>query len=320
MTYDIIADFACHCGEGPLFHPPTGRVYFSDIPTGRLFHYDPVTDTARQFYDGRPVGGYTIQHDGKLLLFRDRGNVVTADPETGDTLDTVIDELPDEVGTRFNDVIADPAGRVFCGTMPVGEGKPTGPRKGRLYRLDPDGSIHLLLEDIGCSNGMAFILDNQGQPVGMYYIDTPTGNVYRFDYNIDTGAITNQTIHVHISKDSGLGGPDGMTVDDRGHLYVALWGGWGVARYDAQGKFITKYELPARNVTSCIFAPTPGSVPALGSTPGSAPGSDAASLDRLYVTSAMAQQKPESGEHAGATFRIDVEANGLEDYRSRIGT
>lgn len=338
MSYQIIADFPCGTGEGPLYHPDRRQLYWTDIPAGRLYRYDPATGEAMCFYEDRSVGGYTIQADGSLLLFRDRGNIVTLDPDTGAVIDTVIDELPDEVGTRFNDVIADPAGRVFCGTMPVPEGQPTGPRKGRLYRLNTDGSIHLLLEGIGCSNGMAFILDDAGHATGMYYIDTPTGNVYRFDYDQATGAITNQQVFIHIEKGSGLGGPDGMTVDDRGHLYIALWGGWGVAQYDAQGRFVTKHELPAKCVTCPIFAPTPtpapgstpGNAPAPGSVAGSAPASGARktgdakpgaslALDRLYVTSGMGQKRPAFGEHAGATFVIDVGARGRTEHRSRVG-
>ena len=65
----------------------------------------------------------------------------------------VIPEIPAERTSRFNDVIADPRGRVFCGTMSTPE------RKGRLYRVDPDGSCNLLLEEVGCSNRMAFDAD-----------------------------------------------------------------------------------------------------------------------------------------------------------------
>jgi len=301
MTYDMIADFQCHCGEGPLYHPDQRILYWTDIPTGRLFRYDPAAGASACFYEDRPVGGFTIQADGALLLFRDRGNVAVM--RDGRVADTLIDHLPDEVGTRFNDVIADPAGRVFCGTMPVPEGKHDGPRKGRLYRLDPDGSIHLLLEDIGCSNGMAFILDGADTPIGMYYTDTPTQHITRFDYDIDTGQLSNPRVHVDLTDIEGS--PDGMTVDTRGHIYSALWGGWGVAHFDEHGKHIETLKLPARNVTCPIFAPRSAQ--------------PAAPPDALYVTSAMAHQKPESGEHAGALFRIDLDAEGREEYRSRIG-
>jgi len=118
---------------GPIFH-------------GGLFRYDPKSEKHEQCYEGRPVGGFTIQVDGSLLLWE-----VTI---WHDGLPKeVIPEIPAERTSRFNDVIADPRGRVFCGTMSTPE------RKGRLYRVDPDGSCNLLLEEVGCSNGMAFDAD-----------------------------------------------------------------------------------------------------------------------------------------------------------------
>ena len=115
MQPELIADYHCVTGEGPLWHPKESRLYWADIPEGRLFRYNPFTRVHEQIYDGRVVGGYTIQADGSLLLFMDRCSVaVLRDGE----LDFIVDELPDEADNRFNDVIADPAGRVFCGTMP----------------------------------------------------------------------------------------------------------------------------------------------------------------------------------------------------------
>ena len=64
MKCELIADYACEVGEGPLWHPQENRLYWADIPRGRLFRYDPVTDSHEQFYEGDTVGGFTIQGDG----------------------------------------------------------------------------------------------------------------------------------------------------------------------------------------------------------------------------------------------------------------
>ena len=37
----LIADYECITGENPMWHPLENRVYWLDIPTGRLFRYDP---------------------------------------------------------------------------------------------------------------------------------------------------------------------------------------------------------------------------------------------------------------------------------------
>jgi len=114
MEPELIADYACQCGENPLWHPVQKRLYWTDIPRGRLYRYDPAAKRHEECYAGEVVGGFTIQADGALLLFMARGAVARWD---GGKLEHVIGEIPDERESRFNDVIADPAGRVFCGTM-----------------------------------------------------------------------------------------------------------------------------------------------------------------------------------------------------------
>ena len=159
---ELIADYHCQIGENPLWHPLERRIYWIDIPSGRLFRYDPATGTHEQCtYSGAPVGGFTIQADGTLLLFMERGAI--AKWRDGQ-IHYIMEEFPAEMDGRFNDVIADPLGRVFCGTVSL----PVGIRPGRLYRFDTDGSLHQVLDDVIISNGMGFTL---GQPA---YCTTPT--------------------------------------------------------------------------------------------------------------------------------------------------
>ena len=173
MEPELVADYECMTGEGPLWHPGEQRVYWVDIPQGRLFWYDPATGQHKQCLQTDLVGGFTIQDDEALLLFMARGAVRVWQRNA---LRTVIEDIPDERATRFNDVIADPVGRVFCGTMPTKE------RLGRLYRLDTDGKITKLLDGIGCSNGMGFTPDRKH----MYYTDTGKREIYLFDYDQET--------------------------------------------------------------------------------------------------------------------------------------
>ena len=170
MEPELICDYGCEIGENPLWHPFDNRLYWCDIPTGGLFRFDPRSGKHEQFHQGEPVGGFTIQADGSLLLFMAKG-AVKIWRESG--MVTVIDHLPDEQETRFNDVIADPAGRVFCGMMPTKD------RPGRLYRLDTSGEIKLILDDISLPNGLAFSLDRKH----LYFTDSMAYKVYRFDYD-----------------------------------------------------------------------------------------------------------------------------------------
>ncbi len=284
MQPELIADYQCVVGEGPLWHPIEKKVYWTDIGTGRMFRYDPATGKHEQFYSGRPVGGYTIQADGSLLLFMDRGTVAIW---RNGSLTTVVEEIPDERETRFNDVFADTAGRVFCGTMPTKD------RPGRLYRLDTNGKLTLLLEGIGCSNGMGLTPDRKG----LYYTDSTAYTIYLFDYDQATGAISNQRIFVRHPESDGL--PDGMTVDAAGNVWSAHWDGSALICYSPRGEEIQRIAFPVKKVSSVVFG-----------------GDDY--MD-MYVTTAGGDQKATDGELAGALFRLRLGIKGAPEYYSRVG-
>lgn len=284
MQPELIADYQCVVGEGPLWHPIEKKVYWTDIGTGRMFRYDPATGKHEQFYSGRPVGGYTIQADGSLLLFMERGTIAIW---RDGALTTVVEDIPDERETRFNDVFADTAGRVFCGTMPARD------RPGRLYRLDTHGKLTLLLEGIGCSNGMGLTPDRKG----LYYTDSTAHTIYLFDYDQATGAISNQRVFVRHAESDGL--PDGMTVDAAGNVWSAHWDGSALICYSPQGKEIERIAFPVKKVSSVTFG-----------------GDDY--MD-MYVTTAGGDQKATDGELAGALFRLRLGIRGVPEYYSRVG-
>ena len=285
MQIEMLADYDCVVGEGPVWHDDEQRLYWTDIETGRMYGLDPVTGQHEQFYEGREVGGMTVQADGRLLLFLDRGTVAVWDDGT---LREIVPEIPDEIESRFNDVIADPEGRVFCGTVPTAD------RDGRLYRIDPDGSVSMVLEGIGCSNGMGFtkVLEH------MYYTDSLPRRIYLFDYDRATGAIANRRVSVKTPDDEGL--PDGMTLDENDDVWSARWDGWGVYRFGRDGQVKEKIDIPAKKISSVTFG-----------------GEDYADM---YLTSAGGDDKQENGEHAGALWRVrGAGVKGRAEFRSRIG-
>ena len=283
MEPELVADYMCETGEGPLWHPLDKQIYWADIPQGKMFRYNPATGTHEQFYDGGVVGGYTIQQDGSLLLFMERGAI--AFWHNG-SLEYLFDELPDEADTRFNDVIADPAGRVFCGTMP------TASRPARLYRLDVDGSISLVLDDVGLSNGMGFTPDRRQ----MYFTDSLNRTIYLFDYDESTGSIENQRVFLETPEGEGI--PDGMTVDADGFVWSARWDGSALYRYDPDASLERTIEFPAKKVSSVIFG-----------------GDD---LTDMYVTTAGGQNRAEEGLGAGGLFKLNPGIKGKPEFLSNV--
>ena len=284
MNLELIADYNCIVGEGPMWHPIENVVYWADIPQGRIFRYDPNTTEHGLFFEGGEVGGFTVQDDGSLLLFMESGAVASL---RQGKLEYLIDEIESEHDTRFNDVIADPAGRVFCGTMPSDS------HLGSLYRLETDGSISHVLGGIGISNGMGFTPDGKQ----MYYTDSPTHNIYIFDYDIATGELSNQRVFVNTGENDGI--PDGMTVDAEGYVWSARWDGSSLVRYSPQGEQVNRIWFPARKVSSVIFG-----------------GGD---YTDMYVTTAGGQDKTGEGPGAGCLYRINLGITGKREYLSKVG-
>ncbi len=275
MTIDTVADFACGCGERPTWHPETRTLYFTDVDSPAVYAFEAETGMARKVYSGADiVGGMTLHHDGRLLLFMSRGAVCLWTP--GDNaMETVLDGIEGEEESRFNDVIADPKGRVFGGTMPVGE------RPGRLYRWDPDGTIRLVLEEAGLPNGMGFSPDLST----FYFTDTQARTIDAFWYDQDSGDLSERRTLVKLKDEAG--NPDGLAVDSRGDLWSAHYGGHRLVRYSAQGEELARIDLPMVENPTCPVIVENGT---------------------LYLTSAGGGYRPQAGEAAGALLRLQVEA------------
>ena len=292
MDPELIADYNCHVGEGPLWDAAQRCLYWVDILTGRLFRYSPETGEHELFYqrDGM-IGGVTLQADGSLLLLMEGGAIaVLRDGE----LSYVVEELPGEEELRFNDVIADPAGRVFGGTMPQDSSRAVaGERLGKLYRLDTDGTVTTVLEGTCIPNGMGFTPDRKH----MYYTESMDYTIYLYDYDQATGEISNRKAFVETPRDEGL--PDGMTVDAEGYVWSARCGGSALVRYTPDGVEDRRVRLPAKMITSAIFG-----------------GRD---LDEIYVTSLGGNDEAANGPGAGALFRLKLGIKGVVEFHSRIG-
>jgi D-xylonolactonase len=291
----VVADTHNHTGEGPIYHPDEHAVYWLDIPNGDLFRYDLASEEyERVLDDDGMVGGFTTQDDGDLLLFCDEGRIQPWSPGSG-LRDPVVESIDGHDDFRFNDVIADPRGRVYAGTI-----HQTDPveHPGDLYRVDTDGSLTTLETDMAIPNGMGFAPDRSQ----FYFTETVGGHIFRYDYDQSTGEITDR--EVFVDTDSVEGNPDGMTVDAEGHVWVAFWGGERVARYDPSGEEVARVTFPAKKISCVTFGD--------------------ADYDTAFVTTALgpgegeAGTREEEGEGAGALFAVDLGVGGMPEFRSRI--
>jgi len=285
MDPEVVADVPCTVGEAPLWHPDENNLYWTDDHEGRLYRYDPEADTHECVYDGTPFGGFTFQDDGSFLLFLEDGRIENWDHRDRST-ETVVGELPQYHGSRFNDVIADPEGRVFCGM------KPSETHPGCLYRLDRDGTIRKVVDEIGLPNGMGFTPDHDG----LYLTDSDARVIWKYEYDRTTGEIFEPEPFVRTSIARGI--PDGTTVDTDGYVWSARWNDGRIYRYTPEGTEERRIEFSVWKVSSLTF--------------GGPEYTDA------YATTAGGADREHEGQDAGSLFKFSADVNGVPEFRSMV--
>jgi len=272
-------------GEGAVWDREEGCLYWVDIYENKVFRFDPRQRTNLAYDVGSNVGTVVVADGGRLVVAL-RDELAWLDPKNGQVhpLAKPAEPLP---GIRFNDGKCDPEGRFWVGSM-VEQGPAGG---AALYCVEPDLTISVKLRGLTISNGLAW------RGTAFYHIDTPSKQVRRFDYDRESGAIAQPTLAADFS--AGPGSPDGMSIDEQGMLWVALWGGGAVVRIDpSSGQELFRVDVPATNVTSCAF------------------GGDA--LDELYITTArigLSEEALAAEPRAGSLFRSRVPFRGVAAAR-----
>jgi len=261
--------------EGPRWDAATGRLLWVDIEGGELHVLESGEDRAIGL--DAMVGVAAPTSSGAVLVaLADRLALVDLADESVRTLV----RLPHGPALRSNDGACDAAGRFWIGTMDLDET----PGAGALYRYD--GRLQRVLEEVTLSNGIGWTRDD----TRMYYIDSPVQRVDIFDFEVASGRIDDRRPFVSIDESEGI--PDGLTVDDEGGVWVALYGGSCVHRYDESGHLDAVLEVPALNVTSCCFGGDDGR--SLFVT-------TAAPDGNVYVTQPGVSGPPAHVFHAGGT-------------------
>jgi L-arabinonolactonase len=268
-------------GEGVVWDAGAGLLFWTDIERSELWTLDSSGQTKVTNAPER-IGSFALCESGGIVAAFASGFAFW-DPQTGQRQD--IEEFEAHLPTtRLNDGGTDRQGRFLAGGFDEGGGKPIS----SLCRLDFDLSLHTLLTDICCSNGLCFSPDGRI----MYFADTPKAVIWRFDYDIDSGVPTNRQIFATFDHQPGR--PDGSCVDADGCLWNAQWNGSRVVRYTPAGQIDRVIEMPVSKPTCLAFG--------------------GARLDTLYITSAryhMQSHELETEPLAGALFAVSPGVTGL---------
>ncbi len=289
MNPELFIEKQAWLGEGPIWDARTQTLYWLDILNKRIYAGAELLAELDEF-----VGCMAPRAQGGLI-FTQKASIWTAAPPThiqpaSPQLTLVATLSSEPATTRFNDGKCDPRGRFLAGTMDLNESDPVG----SLYSFD-GAVVTKLLGGVTISNGMAWSPDHKT----FYYIDTPTREVRAFEYDLDTGAIANPRVVITVPE--ALGWPDGMTSDTQGNLWIAMWGGAKVTRWNPHtGQLLEQVAIPAKNVSSCVFG-----------------GRD---MNELYLTSACKgldeatlQQYPLTG----SVFRLQTRVEGMPTFEFR---
>lgn len=291
MEAQLVINTKAKLGEGPIWHHEQNQLYWIDIEGRQLHLYKPDVGELTSFPTQERIGTVVPIKEGGALIALQNG-IYSMDLSSGHmTLITnPLDTLPD---MRFNDGKCDPAGRFWVGTMHLQNKQGAA----SLYVMDSHHHVRQVLDNLTISNGIIW----SGDQKTMYFIDTPTRQVKAFEYNVTTGDISSPSVAITIPD--GSGDPDGMTIDEEGMLWIGLWGGAAVGRFNPNtGELIQKIEVPALNVTACAFG---GEL-----------------LDTLYITTAsigMNEAQQKKYPHAGGLFAVKpgvkgVPANFYQDH------
>jgi sugar lactone lactonase YvrE len=297
FSLEVAFPIPSELGEGAIWDDRLGVLYWVDITGNKVHRYDPRNRSNLSYDVGESVGTVVPSLDAGLLLGC-RSGIAWLDPDTGEVHPLLALES-DKPHTRLNDGKCDPVGRFWVGSICERE-----PRfDGGLYCVDTDLTTEQKLSAIQCSNGLVWT----GDARTFYYIDTPTHEVWGFDYDLGSGSISRRRTVARV-EDAQLS-PDGMAIDSDDHLWIALNHGHRIVRVDpASGKTEFEIPVPVTNVTSVAFG--------------------GEKLDELYITTARVGLKPEilaKEPLAGSLFRVRVPFHGVKCNRfgrelSRIKT
>jgi sugar lactone lactonase YvrE len=261
-------------GEGPIWWG--NSLFYVDIAGNKLLRLKPDTSEETIWEIGERIGTIVPSEDDDEVIYAGDTGYVRFNLKTGSKTALADPEVSMRGKNRFNDGKCDPAGRFWAGTISMI--KDTG--SANLYCLDTDGSLSLKVSGVTNSNGICWTAD----ATKMFYIDTPTQNVRAYDYDLESGAISNARVVIDTAAHGYNSSPDGMTIDADGMLWVAFCHGACVVRFDPQkDKEIQRVDLPCIETTACTFG--------------------GENLNRLFVTTGIKADLDEP--NAGKVFVID---------------
>ena len=283
--FEMMVDARNQLGECVLWDERGERLLWTDILGSTLWSHHPASGVTQSWPMPEKVASFALTESSDRLLLGLASQLAFFDFSSGEFLAIVAVEKG--LTTRLNDGRCDRQGRFVFGTF--NEAEPRA-RIGGFYRLNHDLTLErLLLENCAIANSICFSPDG----ATMYYANSPDRAIRCCDYDVVSGAISNERLFAALDGEAGE--PDGSCIDADGHLWNAQWGASRVVRYAPDGSVERVIESPALQ-PSCVAIGGP-------------------ELDVLYVTSARVGMA-EPALHDGALFKLALaDVRGLPESR-----
>lgn len=246
IKIECILECENHLGEGPVWDMEEGRLYWVDgtgprVGKPAMWRLNPKTGKVENWKLEKDIGAFALRKDGGAVMALNDG-FYFFDFETGQA-ELIAEIDAQQPRTRLNDGKCDRRGRFFAGGMDDKEElKICG-----LWRLDPDLSVTKVEEGIICTNGPCWSPDNRT----FYLADTFQQEFWAYDYDIETGNLSNKRVFATTNEDQGVA--DGSTVDEEGFMWNAQVIGGELIRYSPDGSVDRRIGMPVKNITSVMF-------------------------------------------------------------------
>jgi sugar lactone lactonase YvrE len=278
--FELLQQANALCGECPIWDWRSGLLYWIDLDRPAAYCFEPRR--------GEQVGNWPLDSRAGLIALGDRGRLLVAtrdqgvswlDPTTGSTTPLVNPAAVRGPGI-YNDGRVDRAGRLWAGWITEARVDP-----GMVFRIASDGTVSDGIDGLLASNGIGWSPDG----TTIYFTDSKTCTVFAAPFDAASGIVGERRVLLQLERETGI--PDGLTVDSRGNIWIALYLGWRILLVNPDGKVRREIRTPVLNPTSLTFG-----------------GPD---LDILYITSAVRR-------HTGAELAGQPWAGALMQFRPGV--
>lgn len=235
----VVADARCTIGEGPIWHPDESALYWVDIAGRAIHRHDPAAGETARFPVDDEIGTLGLSTGSGWIAAGRRGVFRIHLPEG--RIEMIADPEAHLPASRFNDGKVDRQGRFWAGTMTPSDSVSA------LYRLQQDLTLTRMDGPFTITNGIGW------SPRGdvMYVVDSMRYVIHRYAFDATRGELGERGDLIRFDRADGI--PDGLTVDEQGDVWCAMYGGGAVRRIDTGGTVREVVRLPVTRVTSCAF-------------------------------------------------------------------